>query len=272
LRTITTVAGNGTYGYSGDGGAATAAQLSYAFGVAVDSSGNIYIPDLENYVVREVSSGIITTFAGNGIYGYSGDGGPAVSAELNFPQGVTAVTNGFYILDTDNYRVRFVSATDVISSIAGDGFKNYSGDNGPAVRAQIAFPQDVAVLPSGNVLIADTENSAIRQVSSAGIMTTVAGNETYGYSVASSRYSVSGSEPEALDENAHKVVPSSDRAIEEESRYCVIKAASCIVDVSSTSMLSAPVSGEALTPKNRRAPSGERKSELSAAVGLKPVI
>jgi sugar lactone lactonase YvrE len=153
------------------------------YSVAVGPPGTLYIADLGNSRIREVSpAGTISTVAGNGDHGFSGDGGPATSAELDDPEGVVAGANGFYILDAENYRVRFVSATGVISSIAGDGFDNYSGDNGPAVRAQIADPEGVTVLPSGNLLIADTENFAIRQVNSAGIMTTVAGNETYGYS------------------------------------------------------------------------------------------
>jgi hypothetical protein len=129
---ITTVAGNGTFGYSGDNGPATSAALNQASGVAVDASGNVYIADTNNSVIRKVSGGVITTFAGNGIYGYSGDNGPAASAQLCAPTGVAADAAGnVYIADAGCSVVRKVS-NGIITTFAGNGTRGYSLDNGPA--------------------------------------------------------------------------------------------------------------------------------------------
>jgi uncharacterized protein (TIGR03437 family) len=181
---ITTVAGNGAEGYSGDGGSATSAQLNVPFGVAVDASGNIYIADSNNNRIRKVSAtGIITTVAGNGAQGYSGDGGSATSAQLNFPYGVAVDASGnLYIADKFNERVRRVSATGIITTVAGNGAQGYSGDGGLATSSQLNTPIGVAVDASGNLYIADEINERIRKVSAAGIITTVAGNGALGYS------------------------------------------------------------------------------------------
>jgi sugar lactone lactonase YvrE len=181
---ITTVAGNGTYGYSGDGGPATSAQLRSPQGVAVDSQGDLFITDANNNVVREVSpQGIITTVAGNGTYGYSGDGGPATSAQLNFPYGVAVDSQGdLFIADEFNHAVREVNTQGIITTVAGTGTRGYSGDGGPATSAQLNGPHGVAVDSQGHLLIADEGNSAVREVSPQGIITTVAGNGTQGYS------------------------------------------------------------------------------------------
>ena len=137
---ITTVAGTGTAGYSGDGGQATSAQLNNPLGVAVDAQGSLYIADYANHRVRKVSGGIITTVAGTGTAGYSGDGGQATSAQLNFPVGVAVDAQGsLYIADSDNYRVRKVSG-GIITTVAGTGTAGYSGDGGQATSAQLNVP------------------------------------------------------------------------------------------------------------------------------------
>ncbi len=184
---ISTVAGNGTVGYSGDGGAATSAELTYPNGVAVDSVGNIYIADTQNNRIREVtaSTGNISTVAGNGTFGYSGDGGAATSAELTYPDGVAVDGSAnIYIADFDNCRIRKVTAsTGIISTVAGNGTGGYSGNGGAATSAELYAPDGVAVDSAGNIYVADTGNNVIRKVTaSTGIISTVAGNGTYGYS------------------------------------------------------------------------------------------
>lgn len=184
---ITTVAGNGTAGYSGDGGAATSAELNYPSCVAVDGSGNIYVADTSNNRIRMVaaSTGIITTVAGNGSYGYGGDGGAATNAYLALPAGVAADTCGnLYIADTGNNRIRKVPlSTGTISTVAGNGTAGYSGDGGSATSAKINYPNGIAVDSSCNFYFADTSNERVRKVTiSSGIITTVAGNGTVGFS------------------------------------------------------------------------------------------
>ena len=185
---ITTVAGNGTSGYSGDNGPATSAKLSFPAGVAVDASGNLFIADYGNSTVREVNAqtGIITTVAGNGTGGYSGDGGPATSAKLSGPKGVGVDAGGnVFIADYGNNVIREVNAsTGIITTVAGNGTSGYSGDGGPATSAKLGDPDAVAVDAGGNVFIADLfPDSNVREVNaSTGIITTVAGNGTFGYS------------------------------------------------------------------------------------------
>jgi hypothetical protein len=188
---IQTVAGNGNAGYGGDGAAATSAELNDPFGVFVDGTGNIFIADTDNSVIREVvaSSGSIQTVAGNATPGYSGDGTPATSAQLDEPEGVSLdVTGNIFIADTYNSVIREVTiATGQIHTVAGTYYAyedscNYSGDDNPAISAQLCLPSNVFVDGSSNLFIADTGNSVIREVLSAGsTIQTVAGNGTLGY-------------------------------------------------------------------------------------------
>ncbi|MEA3354291.1 MAG: hypothetical protein U9Q33_10800 [Campylobacterota bacterium] len=182
--TITTVAGNGTNGYSGDRSAATSAQLNGSYGVAVDSSGTLYIADTDNHRVRKVDTdGTITTVAGTGTSGYSGDGSAATSAQLSIPYGVAVDSSGtLYIADSDNHRIRKVDTDGTITTVAGDGTSGYSGDDGAATSAQLSTPIDVAVDSSGNLYIADINNNRVRKVDTDGTITTVAGDGTDGYS------------------------------------------------------------------------------------------
>ena len=165
---ITTIAGNGTEGYSGDGGPATSAELNFINGLAVDGSGNLYLADYWANVVREVNAqtGIITTVAGSGSVGYSGDGGPATSAELDAPTGVSLDSAGnLYISDGYNEVIRKVdAATGIISTIAGNGMGGFAGDNGPATSAIFHLPYDVVLDSLGNLYISDLDNNRIRYI------------------------------------------------------------------------------------------------------------
>jgi hypothetical protein len=177
---LSQVIGNGTCGFSGDGGPAASASLNDPYGVAADGSGNVYIADTYNQRIRKVSGGIITTVAGNGIQGYNGDNISATSAELAYPGGVAVDSSGnLFIVDTYNSRIRKVS-NGIITTVAGNGTEGYSGDNNSATSAELNLPGAVAVDGSGNLFIADTSNNRIREVSG-GIITTVAGNGAYGY-------------------------------------------------------------------------------------------
>ncbi|MBX2905269.1 MAG: T9SS type A sorting domain-containing protein [Taibaiella sp.] len=163
---ITTIAGTGTFGYSGDGGPATAARLYYPNFLYVDAADNLYITDNGNHRIRKVNtSGIITTFAGTGVPGFSGDGGPATAAQLYYPAGMTMDAGGnAYIVDHMNHRIRKVDATGSISTIAGNGIAGYGGDGGPATLAQLNRPTDIAVLPTGDLVVCDRYNSRLRLI------------------------------------------------------------------------------------------------------------
>ncbi len=176
---ITTVAGNGQQSYSGDGGPATSAALNRPEQVAVDAAGNIYVGDTKNHRIRRIDAvtKIITTYAGTGQDGFGGDGGSAQLAGLTFPSQVTFDTAGnFYLADSGNSRIRMVDKSGVISTVAGNGRVNYTGDGGRAVSASLADPSGVAVDGFGQIYIADTANFRIRRVDSGGIIQTVAGN------------------------------------------------------------------------------------------------
>jgi trimeric autotransporter adhesin len=188
---ITTIAGNGVNGYTGDGGPATAAELLYPQGLTVDDSGNLYDAEFRYNIVRKTiaSSGIIITYAGNGGEGYTGDGGPATLASLNNPNGVRIDSLGnLYIVDCVNNVIREVLASShIIITIAGNGYEygsgvgSYSGDGGPATAAELNVPRGLGFDSAGNYYIADWHNNIIRKVTvSTGIITTVAGNYAYG--------------------------------------------------------------------------------------------
>ena len=216
--TISTVAGTGEEGFSGDGGPAVDAQLHYPAGVTVDADGNLYIADFANLRIRKVDpsgtittlvalsgaptgmsmdaagnlfyanstysrirrvepSGTITTIAGIGRWGFSGDGGPAVQAALAAPSDVAVNAAGnLFIADENNHRIRRVDSSGIITTIAGTGERGFSGDGGPAVQAQLNSPGGVAVDEDGNLYIADTENNRIRKIDPSGTITTIAGS------------------------------------------------------------------------------------------------
>lgn len=175
---ISTVAGTGTSGSAGDGGPAIQAQLNGPRDVAVGPDGALYVADGENHRVRRVdTAGRISTVAGAGTAGSAGDGGPATQAQLNTPHGVDIDADGIvYIADLHNNRVRRVDPSGVITTVAGTGAHGYSGDGGPAIEAQLAFPRAVAVHVDGTIYIADINNNRIRKVDSGGTITTAAGH------------------------------------------------------------------------------------------------
>lgn len=196
---ISTVAGNGFQGFGGDGGSALTATLFQPYSVAAGASGEFFvggfcrsgfdcIPQTQTLgdesVIRQVSeSGIISLYAGNHTPGYGGDGGPATAASLNHPLSFTTDSLGnLYIADTYNQRIRKVDTSGTITTIAGDGVAGFGGDGGKAINAKLNFPQDVAVDATGTLYISDHRNNRIRKVSTAGIISTVAGTGDAGFS------------------------------------------------------------------------------------------
>lgn len=175
--TIVTIAGNGSATYNGDGIPGTAASLSWPHDVTVDAVGVVYIADSNHFRIRRVGlNGLITTIAGTGLGGSSGDGGPATSARIGKPKTVVLHGAGLYIAAADNKVRRIDLTTGIITRIAGTGTAGYSGDGGPAVNARLNGPQRLQIDSHGNVYIADTLNSVVRRVDAAtGIIRTVAG-------------------------------------------------------------------------------------------------
>jgi sugar lactone lactonase YvrE len=194
---VTRIAGDGRFGYLGEGGPATSAQLGLGnqllsspglpewiiylldvlpTGITVDGGGNVYVADNYNYRVFKISvAGIITTIAGNGTRGFSGDGGPAINGELSAVFGLALDLSGnLLIADSGANRIRRVSSDGSIATVAGTGDCGFSGDGGPAATAQICGPTGIATDSVGNLFIADTGNSRIRQISPDGSITTLA--------------------------------------------------------------------------------------------------
>lgn len=174
---ISKVAGNGSAGFSGDGGPATSAGLNHPSDVAMDSAGNLFIADQRNHRVRKVdANGIISTVAGNGIPVFAGDGGAATDASLHFPVGVEVDSmDNLYIADTYNNRIRKVDTSGTISTVAGNGIAGYSGDGGAATTASLSKPTRVALDEANNLYIADYANGPVRKVDTIGTISTVAG-------------------------------------------------------------------------------------------------
>ena len=181
---ISTFAGTGLSGYNGDGRAAISARLSFPAGLAIDKAGNIYIADRGNQRVRQVdTSGKIHTFAGNGVAGYSGDGGPATEASLNGPHDLSFDQLGnLFISDNNNQVIRRVDTSGIINTIAGNGTAGFGGDGGPATAASLNSPRGTVTDSAGNLYIADTLNSRVRKVDRNGIITTFAGNGSHSFS------------------------------------------------------------------------------------------
>lgn len=181
---ISTVAGNGTTGYNGDNILATSASLTAPTDVAISSDGSIYIADKNNMRIRRVRPDqIIITIAGDGTAGFSGDGGPATSASLEYPSGVDLDSDGsVFIADEGNHKIRKVRPDGIITSVAGNGISDYTGDGGMATSASLRSPHNISLDNYGNLYISDKYNNVIRKVSREGIISTVAGNGTRGFS------------------------------------------------------------------------------------------
>jgi sugar lactone lactonase YvrE len=162
---ISTIAGNGTNGYSGDGGPAISAQFYNPIAVAVDTNGNVFVADSDNGAVRMITNGIITTIAGNGTLSYTGDGGLASAAQFSAIGGITVdAQDNIYVADTNNDAIRLFPLNGVVSTIAGTGVQGYTGDGLVATQAEINNPRAIAVDSSGNIYFADTGNNAVREL------------------------------------------------------------------------------------------------------------
>ena len=187
-QVIVTCAGTGTLGYTGDGHPAVDAELYYPHGVVLDDSGNLYICDEENSCIRKVSNpanlgvGIITTIAGNGTLGYSGDHGLGIYAQITGVDVAVDHHQNVYIADVDNNRIRKVSFADTITTIAGTGIAGYNGDTIFADTAQLNSPTGITMDSIGNIYFTDVYNYRIRKIDTAGIITTIAGTGILGFS------------------------------------------------------------------------------------------
>ena len=184
---ITTIAGTGAAGFSGDNGPAASAQLDLPTALTLDTNQNLYLADTANHRIRRIdaATGIITTIAGNGTQGYSGDSGLATAASIDSPTGIAVdAANNLYLADTHNHRIRRIdAASGLIATIAGTGIAGYSGDNAAANTAALALPHGLSIDAAGNLYLADTSNNRIRRIdATTGLITTVAGNGTQGFS------------------------------------------------------------------------------------------
>ncbi len=180
---ITTIAGTGALGYSGNDSAATLATMFRPTGIVTDAAGNIFFTDNGNYAVRKIrAGGIITAIAGNGIAAYTGDGGAATAAQFVAPDGLAIDASGnLYVPDGGAHCIRKIATTGIITTIAGTGVAGYAGDGGAATAAQLNKPVDVAVDTAGNIFCTDQNNNVIRKIDRAGIITTIAGTGVMGY-------------------------------------------------------------------------------------------
>jgi len=175
---ITTFAGSDSSGYAGDGGPATAALLYAPRQIAIDVAGNIYITDDGNYRIRKVdTSGIITTFAGNGTFGFSGDGGPATAAQIATTGIFFDSSGNAYLADVSNQRIRIIDTIGTINTIAGTGTPGYSGDGGPATNATLNTPSRI-LFYGGNIYFTDEDNNCIRKINDSGTISTFVGDGT----------------------------------------------------------------------------------------------
>jgi sugar lactone lactonase YvrE len=183
-RIIATWAGTTVEGYGGDGGPAVDAKLDDPSGLSFDTAGNAYIADSDNGAIRKVApSGEITTVAGANGLGYSGDGGPAINARLNRPTMVIADAAGnLYIADRDNHAIRKVNTSGIISTIAGGNGEGYSGNGGLATRAKLNRPRDLLFDENNNLYFTERQNNVVRKVNTAGVISTIVGTSTGGYS------------------------------------------------------------------------------------------
>ena len=180
---ITTLAGNGVAGGSGDGGPAKQATLNTPASLAIDTAGNVFVADAFNHRIRKISpSGDISTLVGTGEAGADGDGGPAADARLRLPMGVAVDSEGsVYIADTYNHRIRKVTPEGIISTIAGAGVSGFDGDGGLGTAALLASPTGIAVASDGTLYIADTRNHRVRKLAVDGTITTFAGTGAAGF-------------------------------------------------------------------------------------------
>ena len=176
---ISTYAGTGVSGYNGDNILADTAQIEAVINVHADRFGNVYYSDYSINQVRRINAaGIVTTIAGSDSAGYSGDNGPAVMARLNTPHGIAADWHGnVFIADAGNNCIRKVSASGIITTVAGNGIAGYTGDGGPATNATLSQPSGIAVDSLDNLYIADSYNNCIRKVNTIGVIFTIAGNQ-----------------------------------------------------------------------------------------------
>ena len=179
---ISTIAGDGLPGFSGDRGKAKDAELFNPTTLAIDGNGNLYVADQGNFRIRRISSdGTINTIAGTGTPGFSGDNGPAVSAKIS-PYAVAVDSKGNVYFSDIGFRIRRVDATTgIITTIAGTGGEGYGGDNGPAISALIDLVVDIAIGPDGSIYLADVYNFRVRKIDTTGMITTVAGSGFRGF-------------------------------------------------------------------------------------------
>jgi len=178
---ISTYAGSGLAGFSGDSGLANAATLSGPTALAIDTQGNLLLCDTANHRIRRISAGVISTIVGTGVQGFSGDGSAAVSAELDSPVGIAVATDGrIFVSDSHNHRVRVIATDNTIQTFAGTGRPGYSGDGGAAIAASLALPRGISVDAGGSVIFADSNNQRIRSINTRGIISTIGGSGIQG--------------------------------------------------------------------------------------------